>query len=301
MVRPAVTMFGRRRARLDGGAGRCRIQVVSTEEEERLSKLPQLHSNKDDTSFKAVQTTRNMASNDEPTDQNDPAKQKQTSSSSSSTSASSEQHECAICVSPTLPLPTLVPGHEVDLNPGEEYQAQLPCGHIFGHSCILLWLIQNSELNHDLPDQRRCPTCPICRFNLVHSECGHIVLPAFPQAAPPTLPNILQPGEYIVKNGVITREWIEKRAPLAGKCLSCRWMERTLAHTDEITLAARFNEIQDMLIPMRDAIRALHGLPLDYNRRTFLEQKSQFCNDLITRTWPLLQINNGRVLRRHEW
>ena len=56
-----------------------------------------------------------------------------------------------------------------------ETLAVLPCGHAFGHKCLLQWL-----------DQEYGQTCPLCRFLPKH-KCGHYVMPALASEAPPLL------------------------------------------------------------------------------------------------------------------
>ncbi|KFY74440.1 hypothetical protein V499_05532, partial [Pseudogymnoascus sp. VKM F-103] len=56
-----------------------------------------------------------------------------------------------------------------------EKVASLPCGHRFGHLCLLAWL-----------DQDLGQTCPLCRYLHVHEECGHSVIPALADDAPPS-------------------------------------------------------------------------------------------------------------------
>ncbi|KAI1132452.1 hypothetical protein F5Y10DRAFT_293546 [Nemania abortiva] len=43
----------------------------------------------------------------------------------------------------------------------------LPCGHVFGHACILEWFGQQ--------DRSRRATCPQCRKSMMHVNCGHRV------------------------------------------------------------------------------------------------------------------------------
>lgn len=57
----------------------------------------------------------------------------------------------------------------------DEEPAALPCGHAFGHLCILQWL-----------DVAPSPTCPLCRRLFQHA-CGHIAMPALAAAHPPFL------------------------------------------------------------------------------------------------------------------
>ncbi|OBT78840.1 hypothetical protein VF21_02623 [Pseudogymnoascus sp. 05NY08] len=73
-----------------------------------------------------------------------------------------------------------------------EKMAMLPCGHEFGHYCLLEWL-----------DQEYGQACPMCRSLPVH-ECGHAVLPALAEGAPPS-----RKGEG--------GEW-----EVGPKCQSCR-------------------------------------------------------------------------------
>ncbi|ELR03441.1 hypothetical protein GMDG_06174 [Pseudogymnoascus destructans 20631-21] len=74
-----------------------------------------------------------------------------------------------------------------------EKMASLPCGHKFGHRCLLAWL-----------DQALGQTCPLCRSLPVHEECGHAVIPALASEAPPSWKG----------NG---GEW-----EVPPKCMSCR-------------------------------------------------------------------------------
>ncbi|KAI0876313.1 hypothetical protein GGS24DRAFT_514264 [Hypoxylon argillaceum] len=73
--------------------------------------------------------------------------------------------ECAIC---RLELAIASP---VDAD--HESFAMLPCGHVFGHACIIQWLYQSDT-----------PTCPQCRRNMRHSVCRHITGPRAIQGGP---------------------------------------------------------------------------------------------------------------------
>ncbi|KFY27629.1 hypothetical protein V493_03388 [Pseudogymnoascus sp. VKM F-4281 (FW-2241)] len=71
-----------------------------------------------------------------------------------------------------------------------ESMAALPCGHKFGHACLLQWL-----------DQAAGQTCPLCRKLAKHRDCGHSVMPALADRGPPSL---------------------KKGDKLASRCQSCR-------------------------------------------------------------------------------
>ncbi|KAL2131640.1 hypothetical protein VTI74DRAFT_4767 [Chaetomium olivicolor] len=65
---------------------------------------------------------------------------------------------CMICTESSLTLPRSQERTR-DSNP-----SLLPCGHVFGHDCLKLWL-----QSHD--------TCPICRFRLRYELCSHRISP----------------------------------------------------------------------------------------------------------------------------
>ncbi|KAI0112148.1 hypothetical protein GGR51DRAFT_557329 [Nemania sp. FL0031] len=70
--------------------------------------------------------------------------------------------ECQIC---NKRLAITEPADEDNI---ESYTV-LPCGHVFGHTCIGLWM--------DASNQGSCPsTCPSCRFVLQHSGCNDYVV-----------------------------------------------------------------------------------------------------------------------------
>ncbi|KAF2967304.1 hypothetical protein GQX73_g6268 [Xylaria multiplex] len=79
---------------------------------------------------------------------------------------------CDICCIKHLRLPgwndRLEPTNTAD---NSENICVLPCGHFFGDECIRNWVGQR----HDDIDGA---TCPKCRFQLTHKECGHEITPA---------------------------------------------------------------------------------------------------------------------------
>ncbi|OBT48237.1 hypothetical protein VE00_01045 [Pseudogymnoascus sp. WSF 3629] len=78
---------------------------------------------------------------------------------------------CAICREYTE-----IPRPDIGSAAGKiETMASLPCGHRFGHYCLLEWL-----------DQEVGQSCPLCRSMPIHSECGHAVIPALASEAPPS-------------------------------------------------------------------------------------------------------------------
>ncbi|KAH8821480.1 hypothetical protein F5884DRAFT_88979 [Xylogone sp. PMI_703] len=95
-----------------------------------------------------------------------PAKEDTSTLSLSSSMPISIPSECSICNSP-FNGPRSFDGVE-------ERPYITPCGHIFGHACILRWL-QFDSPNRD---------CPACRRQLVYRDCGHLILPAEVDKAP---------------------------------------------------------------------------------------------------------------------
>jgi len=74
--------------------------------------------------------------------------------------------ECPICHDPVgVPNPEGV----------TESLVQLQCGHRFGQTCIITWVIDS--LNRDYLVN---PSCPVCRRDIVH-PCGHLIVPREPQ------------------------------------------------------------------------------------------------------------------------
>jgi len=67
-----------------------------------------------------------------------------------------------------------------------ETQYILPCSHSFGNLCILRWL-------QDSPRQ----DCPHCRRRMVHSGCGHLIMPHDAVSAPPSIPEASMPAQCI--------------------------------------------------------------------------------------------------------
>ncbi|KAL7628565.1 hypothetical protein AAE478_000080 [Parahypoxylon ruwenzoriense] len=91
---------------------------------------------------------------------------------------------CLICSSRRLAVPSELNAPLDEGDEGTEALAVLPCGHWFGHDCILTWII-NSE-TRIVP-----PVCPICRFLLQHPVCRHRITTRTaeePEAIPLTLP-----------------------------------------------------------------------------------------------------------------
>ncbi|KAL5351666.1 hypothetical protein ACLOAV_003526 [Pseudogymnoascus australis] len=78
---------------------------------------------------------------------------------------------CAICHEATgVPRPDVGEAGRI------EKMASLPCGHKFGHLCLLQWL-----------DQDFGQSCPLCRDRAVHPGCRHYVLPALVEGGPASL------------------------------------------------------------------------------------------------------------------
>ncbi|OBT62091.1 hypothetical protein VE03_09018 [Pseudogymnoascus sp. 23342-1-I1] len=75
---------------------------------------------------------------------------------------------CAICHEPTG-----IPRADSGRAAKTEKIAILPCGHTFGHVCLLQWI-----------DQEFGQSCPLCRDRPTHPECGHFVMPALADGAP---------------------------------------------------------------------------------------------------------------------
>ncbi|RWA11841.1 hypothetical protein EKO27_g3262 [Xylaria grammica] len=79
------------------------------------------------------------------------------------------QLDCGICFAKRLLLPAWIDHDHQHLKSTQESSEQvcvLPCGHFFGDECITAWVKYGSH--GDKP-----PTCPSCRFELVHPMCKH--------------------------------------------------------------------------------------------------------------------------------
>jgi len=74
------------------------------------------------------------------------------------------EQRCSICNDP-LTLP--------NTDGSLEHAAILPCGHVFGATCIKRWLEESSH--HD---------CPACRRPILYSKCGHVIEACEIQKAP---------------------------------------------------------------------------------------------------------------------
>ncbi|KAI1264498.1 hypothetical protein F5Y18DRAFT_436886 [Xylariaceae sp. FL1019] len=86
---------------------------------------------------------------------------------------------CQICMTSKLILPDWITSdyckkvrHGLHPSPYtyniEEPLDVLPCGHFIGGECMATWF-------KGLTDRDKIPTCPLCRFPLIHSGCGHCV------------------------------------------------------------------------------------------------------------------------------
>ncbi|KAI5926868.1 hypothetical protein F4810DRAFT_653868 [Camillea tinctor] len=98
---------------------------------------------------------------------------------------------CQICQCSRLEMPCCVaPRGPGVLDHPVEPLSVLPCGHMFGSSCLEKWVSSQEE-------EEVIPCCPMCRFELIYRDdyCGH-VLPVQPydirlprnQQTPLTLP-----------------------------------------------------------------------------------------------------------------
>ncbi|KAI1817763.1 hypothetical protein GGS20DRAFT_531655 [Poronia punctata] len=115
-----------------------------------------------------------------------------------------------------------------------EYIAILPCGHFFGSTCLERWMMTcdaNSPHNtFPFPPNTTTTTsahCPICRYEMRHASCGHILTareydPEYPRSEqiPPTIPeagggavDVVQDrcldcwqGDYMDELGMYTRD-----------------------------------------------------------------------------------------------
>ncbi|KAK4204181.1 hypothetical protein QBC40DRAFT_312383 [Triangularia verruculosa] len=66
-------------------------------------------------------------------------------------------HTCTICL--TTPL-SFLPSPLTSSPTNDSTPTLLPCGHIFGQSCLRTWLLSNT-------------TCPVCRSPTLHETCKH--------------------------------------------------------------------------------------------------------------------------------
>ncbi|KAI2618194.1 hypothetical protein GGR54DRAFT_606408 [Hypoxylon sp. NC1633] len=87
---------------------------------------------------------------------------------------------CSLCLDKKLRVGQRPPREEFEtalLNPDYDAVADseviqvFPCGHYFGRDCVLDWMSEMVRM------RRSAITCPICRFEMVHPECGHIAYP----------------------------------------------------------------------------------------------------------------------------
>ncbi|KAI0872715.1 hypothetical protein GGS24DRAFT_502537 [Hypoxylon argillaceum] len=76
--------------------------------------------------------------------------------------------DCTICNDKHIKLPSWVDGRPNATQDECEELCVLPCGHFFGRQCIINWAQQ--QVNN-----RVVPSCPTCRFELLHPVCGHMV------------------------------------------------------------------------------------------------------------------------------
>ncbi len=74
-----------------------------------------------------------------------------------------EDTDCSICMEPYARSPP-VAGTEENESALMEEPVKLPCGHIFGHWCILAWLTDHST------------TCPVCRRRTIFFRPSRLIL-----------------------------------------------------------------------------------------------------------------------------
>ncbi|KAI1367151.1 hypothetical protein F5Y08DRAFT_337029 [Xylaria arbuscula] len=77
--------------------------------------------------------------------------------------------QCLICQDKKICVPEgVTPESHFDGVSDFESLEVLCCGHVFGSSCLENWFVTSLE-----EGRRLC--CPICRFELVYSGCGHFL------------------------------------------------------------------------------------------------------------------------------
>jgi hypothetical protein len=82
-----------------------------------------------------------------------------------------------------------------------ETQYSLPCSHVFGSICILRWLHNSTHQD-----------CPICRRQMIHPGCGHLIMPHETTTAPPSIPETETPAQCIRCRGDSALALVLKRA-----------------------------------------------------------------------------------------
>ncbi|KAK4103687.1 hypothetical protein N658DRAFT_505346 [Parathielavia hyrcaniae] len=148
---------------------------------------------------------------------------------------------CAICTQSPLTLPwSREPSRDSD-------PSLLPCGHVFGHRCLQIWLKTND-------------TCPACRFRLRYDLCKHPIRPRRLTReglllVPPTVPDGGAVGDQCGRCQARTDQIVifELCAPLAERYYELRTThERTGSEADRTKMVyakGQLDKVMQALVP----------------------------------------------------
>ncbi|KAI0197594.1 hypothetical protein F4808DRAFT_438616 [Astrocystis sublimbata] len=174
---------------------------------------------------------------------------------------------CGLCRDRHLMLPHWVDNKSLGMSDDEkEKLCVFPCGHFFGLDCVKNWVACNQAVRDG------CDRCPMCRFPLRYTMCGHRVKFSIydhttqnpPGHLVPTKKQESKPDATSVGDGTVPAEtasgssdledrtftWIPS-PPLPGLCDDChrtglqRWkdyVQRARAHQEHLE---EFGEIPD--------------------------------------------------------
>ncbi|KAK4126215.1 hypothetical protein N657DRAFT_567170 [Parathielavia appendiculata] len=151
---------------------------------------------------------------------------------------------CAICTESHLSVPWSWAAIR-DSNP-----SLLPCGHVFGHKCLQIWL-----RTHD--------TCPACRFRLKYDLCKHPIPPRRLTReslllVPPTIPDGGAVSDQCSWCRTKTDQMVilELCVPLAGRYYELKaTYERTGSEVDRkktATAKGHLDKVLHGLVPPND-------------------------------------------------
>ncbi|KAF4416103.1 hypothetical protein FACUT_12864 [Fusarium acutatum] len=122
--------------------------------------------------------------------------------------------ECVVCRTDVTIFPK---DHVIDEEVGESHRAVvLPCGHIFGASCVKQYFDMNKE-------ERTLSSCIKCRAACYHPACGH---PFYGEPMPCSIPGMAFTPHVVGKGGSIDK-----------RCKLCTYENVVLDITTEIKRA----------------------------------------------------------------
>jgi len=147
---------------------------------------------------------------------------------------------CTIC-SETL--------HAVRSDGTTEIPYKLPCSHVFGSICIIRWL-------EDSPQQ----DCPHCRRRMVHSGCGHLIMPHDAPTAPPSIPEVETQARCVRcrGEGVVAKALRAEHERLQAQEAALRGMKIHLPKFFGFAAARTASSVDDRIAALRRSFSVFH-------------------------------------------